>query len=321
MFLFKEWTVVGPATATVPGVAAATLRQAGIVIGTVRLNVANNETGQAYAQALVNALNAQPFADLYWAELSVVTDANHVTIRVYGRDHDISTIGTGNITLLTNPAAGLTVGAGVATLAPPPAPTLAAVVSGALGALHYDGRATYVTANGETALSPATLDFAVAANSVPKMTSPPAAVGAIGWFPYLALAGGTVTRQKTGAAVPIGTDFQLPPTGLIVGAAAPGASTAGPFQDTGSLIVPPVQPAPVSVRDDATLPLLPLTTTVPGPEPGHPTFPVDEPPTFIQDEVTALKTGPWGDTYLYAGRRYAFNPVDTAALRAAGLVE
>ncbi len=104
------------------------------------------------------------------------------------------------------------------------APAMTSAVSGALAQTTYYVRQTYVTAAGETLAGPES-SLLVAANSVPVVPSPPAMPGATGWNCYLSSATGTETKQNVGA-INIGTQFQLPGTGLIAGAALPTTTTA-----------------------------------------------------------------------------------------------
>ncbi len=106
----------------------------------------------------------------------------------------------------------------------PAAPTLSAVVSGALAATTYYVKVTYVTPYGET-LASAEASLAVAANSVLSVASPPAYPGATGWNVYVSTATGTETKQNSVVGT-IGTPWQEPTTGLIAGSAVPAASTA-----------------------------------------------------------------------------------------------
>ncbi len=107
---------------------------------------------------------------------------------------------------------------------PRDAPVLTSAVAGALAQTTYYCRITYVDAAGETLAGPES-SLLVPANSVPVCPSPVATLGATGWNCYMSSAMGTETKQNVGA-IAIGVQFQLPNTGLIVGAALPTATTA-----------------------------------------------------------------------------------------------
>lgn len=110
-------------------------------------------------------------------------------------------------------------------LTAPAAPSLSSVASGALAGATYFAKSTYVTNSGET-LSSAESSLAVAANHVVGVASPAAATGAIGWNSYLGTSSGAETKQNA-TPIAIGTAFQEPNTGLIVGANLPGQNTTG----------------------------------------------------------------------------------------------
>lgn len=101
---------------------------------------------------------------------------------------------------------------------------LSATVAGALGAATYYVRSTWVNATGETLGAPET-SLAVAANNVLNVAAPASPPpGATGWNVYVSTATGTETKQNA-APIGIAAAWVEPTTGLIAGAALPGANT------------------------------------------------------------------------------------------------
>jgi hypothetical protein len=100
-------------------------------------------------------------------------------------------------------------------------PSMSAVSSGALVAATYYVSVTYVTATGETALSPEAV-LKVSANSVLQVASP--AIDskslATGWNVYVSTTSGKGTLQNA-SPISIGSTWTEPNPGLITGAAAP----------------------------------------------------------------------------------------------------
>jgi hypothetical protein len=107
---------------------------------------------------------------------------------------------------------------------PPTAPTLSAVVSGALAAATYYVRTTYITTTGETMPSGES-SLAVAANSVLRVTSPAAQTGATAYHVYAGTTADEETLQTGTGAITIGTDWTEPTSGLVVGRGLPLAET------------------------------------------------------------------------------------------------
>jgi len=111
----------------------------------------------------------------------------------------------------------------VSGLAAPAAPTLTAVSGGALSAVRYFARVSYLTAAGETAASPESA-LPVAANSLLQVGSPRQDINlpplATGWNVYLSTTAGAETLQNA-SPLPIGTAFTLPIAGLSSGSALP----------------------------------------------------------------------------------------------------
>jgi hypothetical protein len=112
-----------------------------------------------------------------------------------------------------------------ARIAPPPSPSLSAVVGGSLGARSYYAVTSYVSPSGETTAS-SEASLALAANELAQAGSPDASGNAIGWNLYAGTVSGATARQN---AVPIalGTAWSEPPTGLVAGVAPPAANTTG----------------------------------------------------------------------------------------------
>jgi Phage gp6-like head-tail connector protein len=119
----------------------------------------------------------------------------------------------------------LTSPASLAGTAPPVAPTLGQVAGGSLPAASYYVRITYVTAQGETAVSGESF-LQVKVNNLLQVTSP--AIDtlnlATGWNVYVSNAAGGETLQASGIA--IGTSWTEPISGLVTGAAMPGFISA-----------------------------------------------------------------------------------------------
>jgi hypothetical protein len=106
---------------------------------------------------------------------------------------------------------------------------LSATAGGALGATTYFVKITYVNSTGETLPGPET-NLAVGANNVLNVAAPPAPpAGATGWNVYVSnTAGGgsgAETKQNGGVPIAIGAAWVEPTTGLVAGAAVPGANT------------------------------------------------------------------------------------------------
>jgi hypothetical protein len=116
----------------------------------------------------------------------------------------------------------------IAAAAPLPTPAngaLSATASGALGATTYYVRSTWVNATGETLPAPEN-SLAVLANNVLNVAAPPTPpFGATGWNVYVSTAAGTETKQNGGVPIGIAAAWVEPNTGLVAGAALPGANT------------------------------------------------------------------------------------------------
>lgn len=107
---------------------------------------------------------------------------------------------------------------------PPVAPTLGSTAGGSLAATTYYAAISYVTAQGETVLSP-TVSLAVAANNLLTVASPALRAGATGWNLYAGTAANSLTKQNSGQ-IGIGSSYTEPTSGLVVGSAPPTLSTA-----------------------------------------------------------------------------------------------
>jgi hypothetical protein len=131
-------------------------------------------------------------------------------------------------TNFTEPTTGLVAGAAPPAadtsggLAAPGAPALATT---AAAATTFFVNVTYVNALGETTVS-AEARLAVPAGRLLVVSSPHAFGNATGYNVYISNATGTETKQNA-AAIAIGTNFTMPATGLIAGAARPAANTSG----------------------------------------------------------------------------------------------
>lgn len=101
-------------------------------------------------------------------------------------------------------------------------PVLSQVAGGTLAGATYYVRYTYANASGETLPSPEA-SLAVTANNLLVVASPAPASGAATWNVYVSTATGTETLQASGIA--IGTDWTLPVSGLVTGAALPASNT------------------------------------------------------------------------------------------------
>lgn len=116
----------------------------------------------------------------------------------------------------------------IAAAAPLPTPAngaLSATVSGALAGATYYVRSTWVNATGETLAAPET-SLVVAINNVLNVAAPPTPpFGATGWNVYVSTAAGTETKQNGGVPIGIAAAWVEPNTGLVAGAALPGANT------------------------------------------------------------------------------------------------
>ena len=101
-------------------------------------------------------------------------------------------------------------------------PALSAVSGGSLGAATYYVKYVLANASGTTAPSPES-SLAVAADHVLQVASPAPAQGAVTWAVYAGLTAGSETLQAQGLA--LGTPWVMPTSGLVAGAALPGANT------------------------------------------------------------------------------------------------
>ena len=110
-------------------------------------------------------------------------------------------------------------------IAPPPAPVLSTVVSGANAARTYYVKITYTSAAGETTAS-AESSIVVPANSVMVVTSPAASGAATGYNVYVGTASGAEQLQGL-SPTPLGTNWQEFDSGLDPGNALPTANTTG----------------------------------------------------------------------------------------------
>ncbi|OYV52109.1 MAG: hypothetical protein B7X10_00255 [Burkholderiales bacterium 21-58-4] len=108
----------------------------------------------------------------------------------------------------------------------PAAPVLSSVSGGTLAGTTYYARVTYVTPVGETNAG-AEASFAVAANNLLNVTSPPQVNAAYGWNVYVSTATGTETKQNA-TPIALGAAWTEPTSGLISGAALPASNTSVP---------------------------------------------------------------------------------------------
>jgi hypothetical protein len=134
-------------------------------------------------------------------------------------------------------------------LAPPAAPVLTtAATGGTVAAGVYKAEVTYVSATGESAGSAQGTVTAAGTTSTVTVPSPPAVVGATGWYAYVSQAGGsTLTRQQAaGTPTAIGTALTIsaPPTSS--GAGAPAAASRTIALSRSGVVTPPGQ---LVVRD------------------------------------------------------------------------
>lgn len=106
----------------------------------------------------------------------------------------------------------------------PVAPVLGSTAGGALAETTYYVAVSYVTAQGETLLSP-TASLDVAANNLLTVASPAMRAGVIGWNLYAGTAADSLTKQNAGE-IGIGSDYTEPTSGLVAGSAPPTVSTA-----------------------------------------------------------------------------------------------
>lgn len=106
-----------------------------------------------------------------------------------------------------------------------PAPSvLGQTAGGSIAAKTYYVATTYTTSAGET-LPTATASFAVSANNVLTVASPPLIAGVTGWNVYVGTSAGSLQKQNP-APVVIGTGYIEPTTGLVAGVAPPTLSSA-----------------------------------------------------------------------------------------------
>lgn len=102
-----------------------------------------------------------------------------------------------------------------------PTPTLSQVPGGGIGATTYYVRLAYVK-NGLICFPGAEASFAVAANNLLKVSSPPSVAGYDGWVPLIGTVAGATRVLGSGAPngcpwltwIPFGTDYTEPTTGL-----------------------------------------------------------------------------------------------------------
>jgi hypothetical protein len=93
-------------------------------------------------------------------------------------------------------------------LTPPPPNVTVNAGGGTMPAGTYHVETTYVTAQGEPALSSSQIITLNGPASI-KIPSPPAAAGATGWYAYVTDADKTVYQRQQGLPTPIGTDLTL----------------------------------------------------------------------------------------------------------------
>jgi hypothetical protein len=118
--------------------------------------------------------------------------------------------------------------ASVVFLSPPAAPAPSQVAGGSLGARTYYVKTTYVNANGETSLSPEAT-FAVSADDLLQVASPPAVAGATGWNLYVSDSSGKEAIQNPDSPMAIGTAWTEPASGApyLGGFPGPGSNSTG----------------------------------------------------------------------------------------------
>ena len=111
------------------------------------------------------------------------------------------------------------------TINPPSAPSLSYTSGGVISATTYYAKITYVTSGGET-LASSESSLLVILNNLLVVTSPSTVSGATGWNIYVSNSSGTETLQNLSPQA-LGTDWTMPTSGLIAGAALPSANTTG----------------------------------------------------------------------------------------------
>lgn len=155
-----------------------------------------------------------------------LVDTNGSALQVYGTLRNV--YGTSNVPALmtlfgqanSNGGGGLqgvkrfeTMDSGATTLNGLPAPTLSCVAGGALAAATYYVRYS-INMPVESLLSPPFHYISCGANTLVKVTAPPAGIGQ-SWNVYIGNTGPATERlQTTGSALALGSDFTLPVGGL-----------------------------------------------------------------------------------------------------------
>jgi hypothetical protein len=116
----------------------------------------------------------------------------------------------------------------VVYLSPPTAPALSQVSGGSLGSRTYYVKTTYVNTHGETTLSSEST-FAVSANNLLQIASPPSVAGATGWNLYVSDVSGTEAKQNVGDPIALGTAWTEPASGMpyLGGFPGPGSNSTG----------------------------------------------------------------------------------------------
>ncbi|HLI23197.1 MAG TPA: phage tail protein, partial [Stellaceae bacterium] len=177
------------------------------------------------------AIRARDIADRLSPNLAtvdlIVTNPNAV---IYGTDEAPLWPGTlsgfvRHYTGVLTPAGSKTVDH-YAAIAAPAAPSLSASAGGALGAATLYAKITYVDRTGET-LPSSEASLAVSAGKLLSVASPSAPpASATGWNVYVGTTSGGETRQNA-SPLALGAAWTEPASGLVGGAAPPGANTTG----------------------------------------------------------------------------------------------
>jgi hypothetical protein len=108
----------------------------------------------------------------------------------------------------------------------PSSPTLGETPGGSLTTDTYYVKITYVNAYGSETDPSAEDSFTVADDNLLVVTSPAPSSGATGWNVYVSTSAGTETLQNS-TPYAIGSDWTMPTSGLVTGAALPTSNSTG----------------------------------------------------------------------------------------------
>lgn len=181
-------------------------------------SVEKSQAVGASGSLIITSPPAQGTATAWNAYVSTTTGTyttgKQSTNTAIGTNVTVTTLATGTALPATSTASVVT-------------PSTTTVVSGALAARTYFVKITFTTSTGGETTPSVEASQAVALNSVLKVNSPtqPSSLSITGYNVYISTTTNTETKQNGATPIAIGTPWQEPNTGAVVGAALPTLNT------------------------------------------------------------------------------------------------